>query len=63
MKCCKCGVSIQGRILHRTNPLGQLDAGWMCEPCIKENEPELYENIQEGNKEVINDLKEVLKVK
>lgn len=63
MKCSKCGVSIQGIILHRTKPKGQLDAGWMCEPCIKESEPELYSNIQEENKEVFNDLKEVLNLK
>lgn len=61
MKCCNCGVSIQGRILHRTNPKGQIDAGWMCEPCIKETEPELFLNIQ--GEDIINDLKEVFNVK
>lgn len=63
MKCCNCGVSIQGRILHRTKSKGQLDAGWMCEPCIQKTEPELYDNIQEENTGIINDLKDILNVK
>jgi hypothetical protein len=53
MNCSKCGVSIQGRILHRTKPKGQMDAGWTCEPCIKNSEPELYANILEDNDGVI----------
>lgn len=61
MKCSKCGVSIQNRILHRTNPKGQLDAGWMCEPCISKTEPELMKNIDED--EVLQDIKSALNVK
>ena len=34
------------RMLHRTNPVGQADAGWMCMPCIEKNESELARNIK-----------------
>ena len=45
MKCINCGTSVFNKPLHRTNPKGQSDAGWMCEDCIKKNEPELYNNL------------------
>lgn len=46
MNCIKCGCSCTERMLHRTNPIGQKDGGWMCMPCIKKQEPELAKNIE-----------------
>ena len=43
--------------LTRTNPTGQQDAGWMCQPCIKIMEPELYKNLKDdGNLKITNDI-------
>lgn len=43
--------------LSRTNPVGQPDAGWMCQDCIKSNEPELYKNMKDdGGLKVVNDI-------
>ncbi len=43
--------------LHRTNPKGQPDAGWMCENCIEKKEPELYSNLKsDGDFKVANDV-------
>jgi hypothetical protein len=33
-------------MLHRTNPLGQTNAGWMCIDCIEKLHPELARNIK-----------------
>jgi len=44
MNCIKCGIHFTKRPLQRTNPVGQPNAGWMCEPCLKKNEPELHKN-------------------
>ncbi len=49
MKCKNCGVSPFDRPLFRTNPKGQSDAGWMCENCIKVEEPELYQNLKDDD--------------
>lgn len=46
MKCIKCGCSGMEKMLHRTNPLGQTDAGWMCIDCIEKHELELSKNIK-----------------
>jgi len=32
MKCTNCQQ--EKAAVFRTNPLGQADAGWMCQPCI-----------------------------
>lgn len=57
MNCTNCGVSCFNKPLSRTNPLGQPDAGWMCQDCIKEKEPELYKNLQEaGDLKTTNDI-------
>lgn len=47
MKCVICGVSVQKTILHRTNPKGQINAGWTCIKCIERDEPELAKNIKQ----------------
>lgn len=47
MKCIICGISVIDKMLHRTNPKGQSDAGWMCMPCIENTQPELAKNIKE----------------
>lgn len=33
-------------MLHRTAPMGQSPANWMCMPCIERIEPELASNIK-----------------
>jgi hypothetical protein len=48
-KCTKCGCPCTARMLHRTNPKGQIDAGWMCMPCIEKQEPELANNIKKDD--------------
>lgn len=54
-KCIICRVSATDKPLSRTNPLGQPDAGWMCQDCIKITHPELYKNLkEEGDFEVTN---------
>jgi hypothetical protein len=51
MKCIQCKCSIDERPLFRTNPLGQSDAGWMCQPCIDEHhDPSL---IDEETRELV----------
>lgn len=47
MKCIICGISVRKTILHRTNPKGQMPAGWTCLPCIEKKEPELAKNIKQ----------------
>lgn len=43
--CIQCGCSVNKRPLHRTNPMGQPDAGWMCQPCItKHHDKSLIDN-------------------
>lgn len=34
IKCIKCSVSALKQPLYRTNPKGDVNAGWMCEKCI-----------------------------
>lgn len=46
MKCISCNCTAFKRMLHRTNPIGQPDGGWMCMPCIELHEPELAKNIK-----------------
>lgn len=61
MKCKKCGASVSDIMLHRTEPKGQINAGWMCMPCIKKHEPELATNIQDEYKQepIMNDLNKI----
>lgn len=62
MNCKNCGVSMFDKPLHRTNPKGQSDAGWMCEDCIGKKEPELYQNLKsDGDFKVSNDIMEAIK--
>ena len=46
MKCINCSCSTDTKMLHRTNPLGQTPAGWMCIDCIEKLHPELAINIK-----------------
>lgn len=41
MKCIKCRVTLYELPLHRTKPLDSVSAGWMCQPCITLEHPEL----------------------
>lgn len=34
MKCTNCHAA-DGRAVFRTNPTGQMNAGWMCRPCVE----------------------------
>lgn len=62
MKCKNCEASMFDKPLHRTNPLGQSDAGWMCEDCIANNEPELYQNLKDDNDlKIANEIMEIIK--
>jgi len=57
MNCINCGVSALKKPLSRTNPKGQPDAGWMCQDCIKEKEPELHKNLKEdGEFKISNEI-------
>lgn len=57
MKCINCKVSMFDKPLSRTNPVGQPDAGWMCQDCIKNKEPELYKNLKnDGDLKTTNDI-------
>lgn len=48
--------------LYRTNPIGQSDAGWMCAPCIKADERELHNNLEEADDiRVVNDVFDAIK--
>lgn len=46
MKCKNCQESCDNKMLHRTNPMGQTDGGWMCMDCIEKIHPELAINIK-----------------
>ena len=60
-KCIKCGCSAFDRMLHRTNPKGQKDAGWMCMPCIEKHEPELAKNLKEDSDfKVVEDIEKII---
>lgn len=62
MKCEKCEISVMERTLHRTEPKGQSDAGWMCMRCIESIEPELAANIKsDDNYEVITAIESAVK--
>lgn len=65
MDCCNCHISVQKAMLHRTNPLGQSDAGFMCLPCIQKLHPELAANIKADCDEapIISDLHEIFYAK
>ena len=47
-------------MLHRTNPIGELDAGWTCIDCIKSEQPELAKNIEADMSDVERDLEAIL---
>lgn len=48
--------------MHRTKPIGSHDAGWTCEPCLAEHEPELLANVKEPSEyKVLEDIMEILK--
>ena len=59
MKCDKCNTSVMTRPLKRVNKKG-VSGIWWCEPCIQENEPELYKNLKEDETSLERDLKEIL---
>lgn len=57
MKCENCGVLMFDKPLSRTNPTGQPNAGWMCQDCMKREEPELYQNLKDdGDFKITNDI-------
>ena len=58
MNCKLCGVSVHEVPLQRVNEKG-VEGIWWCEPCLKNNEPELYNNIMEEETQVEKDLKEI----
>ncbi len=43
--------------MHRTNPIGSKDAGWMCINCIEKIEPELSKDIKMDGYNIIQDIK------
>lgn len=61
VKCCNCGVSCTVKMLHRTEPTGQTNAGWMCIDCIKKLHPELYKNIKDDDFKVLKDIETAVK--
>lgn len=61
MRCIKCSkTSNEVGVLHRTSPLGESPANWMCVKCMKEKEPELLQNINEDTElvDLINILRQ-----
>lgn len=57
MNCKDCGVSMFDKPLFRTNPIGQEDAGWACQDCIKTKETELHSNLEDdGDFKVANNI-------
>jgi hypothetical protein len=62
MKCDKCNISVIERPLLRVNEKGVTGIFW-CEPCIKENEPELHANLMEDETYFEKDLKNILYAK
>lgn len=60
--CCKvCKRSAVVVPLHRTNPTGQSDAGWMCSDCIEKSEPELHKNmIDDGSIKLMSDIQKAI---
>ena len=62
MECIKCKTSMFDRMLHRTEPIGQENAGWMCMPCIEKHEPELAANMKSDEDfQVVKDVEDVIK--
>lgn len=50
------------RALYRTNPIGDLDGGWMCMECMRKHEPELHSNItQDDDYQVILDIESAIR--
>lgn len=48
-------------MLHRINPTGQSDAGWMCIFCMQKVEPELAKNIiNDPDYKVIKDIESIV---
>lgn len=56
--CNKCNVSVFERPLQRVNSKGEDGIFW-CEPCIKNEEPELYRNMQEDKTDLEKDLEDI----
>lgn len=48
------------KMLHRTNPKGQSDAGCMCMDCIEKKEPELSNNLKtDKDYQVVKDIENI----
>ncbi len=47
-------------MLHRTAPIGEVPANWMCLDCIREEHPELAKNIEADMSPIMQDLEEIL---
>jgi hypothetical protein len=58
MRCVKCGCSVFDKPFMRTNPKGEIGIFW-CEDCVKQEEPELYNNEIEEGGEILKDLKNI----
>jgi hypothetical protein len=57
LECKNCKASFFDKPLHRTNPTGQIDAGWMCEDCLKIKEQNLHKELKkDGDLKVVNDV-------
>lgn len=56
-RCIKCGCSPFEKVLHRTEPFGSDNGGWMCMGCIEKHEPELGYNLKsESDFKVVKDI-------
>lgn len=61
MNCIICKISMNEIMLHRINPTGQSDAGWMCIFCMQKVEPELAKNIiNDPDYKVIKDIESIV---
>jgi hypothetical protein len=60
MNCKKCNCSCDKKMLHRTAPIGEVPANWMCLDCIREEHPELAKNIEADMSPIMQDLEEIL---
>lgn len=57
-KCNRCGIDVSKRPLMRINCMGIPGIFW-CELCVKEQEPELYNNLKEDESDAEQTLKQI----
>lgn len=63
IKCKNCECSPLKKTLHRTEPKGQINAGWMCLDCIKIQHLELSKNIIGDGNDVLNVVEDACGIK